>query len=182
LGNPGQAYKHTRHNAGFLCIDALCAELGVHCKKYKFHSLTAEAVCGAVRCLVIKPQTYMNDSGLAIAEAARFHKIPPERVLVIFDDVTLPPGQVRVRRKGSDGGHNGIKSIIAHLGSQNFPRIKIGVGAKPHPDFILKDWVLSDFSAAERAKVEEITPKIPKICELILADSIDEAMTLYNAR
>ena len=146
LGNPGLEYENTRHNAGFLTMEELAKQCGAKLDQMKFKSDCGEAMLGEVRCLLMKPTTYMNLSGDAIAAAANFYKIPPEQVLVIYDDISLPPGKLRLRRKGSAGGHNGIKSIIAQLGTEEFPRIRVGVGAKPNPQYDLADWVLSKFS------------------------------------
>lgn len=181
LGNPGQDYEFTRHNAGFLCLDVLCSRLGCKPDRYKFHALTCTSSILGQRCLLLKPQTYMNESGFAVAEAARYYDIPPERVLVLFDDISLPPGALRIRRKGSSGGHKGIISIMEHLGSQEFPRIKIGVGERPHPDFDLKDWVLSKFSKAEIDNLRNIAPKAAEAAELIVAGKIEQAMAEYNS-
>ena len=153
LGNPGDKYFHTRHNAGFLALDFISQKVGSRIDRAKFKALVGEASVGEARVLLMKPQTFMNLSGEAVAEAARFYKIAPENVIVIFDDISLPAGRMRVRRNGSAGGHNGIKSIIACLGSENFPRIKLGVGEKPHPDYDLADWVLSEFSKEEKEKL-----------------------------
>ena len=133
LGNPGPKYEYTRHNAGFLTINTLAQKLGVQIDRMKFKSLCADAMMGGKRVLLMKPQTFMNNSGEAVREAMNFYKIPPENILVIFDDISLPVGKLRIRPKGSAGGHNGIKSIIQHSGSENFPRVKVGVGAKPNP-------------------------------------------------
>ncbi len=143
LGNPGERYANTRHNMGFRVADLLAERLRISVKRVKFHALTAPAVLGGQRVLIMKPTTYMNLSGEAAGEAARFYKLPPERVLVISDDVSLPPGKIRIRRDGSAGGHNGLKDIIVHLGTDRFPRIKVGVGNKPHPDYDMADWVLA---------------------------------------
>ena len=143
LGNPGKQYELTRHNAGFLFADLLADKNGVKINKIQFKAVTASLTLGGVKCLLMKPQTFMNNSGEAVRQAASFYKIPPERILVVFDDISLPCGRLRIRRKGSDGGHNGIKSIIYHLNSDAFPRVKLGVGEKPHPDYDLADWVLS---------------------------------------
>lgn len=145
LGNPGKQYELTRHNAGFLFADLLADKNGVKINKIQFKAVTASLTLGGVKCLLMKPQTFMNNSGEAVRQAASFYKIPPERILVVFDDISLPCGRLRIRRKGSDGGHNGIKSIIYHLNSDAFPRVKLGVGEKPHPDYDLADWVLSQF-------------------------------------
>ena len=149
LGNPGAEYEKTRHNTGFMTLDLLAARLQVKVSKERFKALTAQADFGGQRLFLMKPLTYMNASGIAIEAAAHFYKIPPERVLVLFDDISLPVGKLRIRKNGSAGGHNGLKSIIARLGGENFPRIRIGIGAKPHPDYDLAAWVLSTFSASE---------------------------------
>lgn len=154
LGNPGENYARTRHNAGFRAVDRLAAALQVKVDRAKFRGLTAQAVWQGQKLLLLKPQTFMNNSGLSVMDAARFYKLPPERVIVIFDDISLPVGRLRVRADGSAGGHNGIKSIIGALNSQSFPRVKIGVGQKPHPDYDLADWVLSNFTREEEAHVE----------------------------
>ena len=145
LGNPGSKYEMTRHNAGFLAIDLFAIEKEINIKRLKFHSLVGEVKIGEKKCLLMKPQTFMNNSGEAIAEAAKFYKIPPEKIIIISDDVSLDVGTIRIRRKGSAGGHNGLKSIISLLGSEDFPRIKIGVGKKPAPEYDLVDWVLGRF-------------------------------------
>ena len=150
LGNPGDRYFHTRHNAGFLTMDYLSQKCGVKVDRLRFHALFGEATIGSVRVLLMKPQTLMNNSGIAVAEAASFYKIAPEHILVISDDINLPVGRMRLRMNGSAGGQKGLKSIIAHLGSEEFPRLRMGVGEKPHPDYDLADWVLSEFSAAEQ--------------------------------
>ena len=142
LGNPGPRYSGTRHNAGFLAADELEKKLGVRIDRLRFRALTGRAVVGGQSVLLMKPQTYMNLSGEAVGQAARFFKLPPERVLVVSDEIALPPGALRVRTKGSAGGHNGLKNIIAHLGSDQFPRIRIGVGAPPHGGAEQADWVL----------------------------------------
>ena len=148
LGNPGLEYARTRHNAGFLAVDTLAKQANASLQQMKFRADCGEAMLGGVRCLLMKPVTYMNNSGEAVAAAAEFYKLKPEQVLVLYDDISLPPGKLRIRRKGSAGGHNGIKSIIALLGSDEFPRIKIGVGAKPNPAYDLADSVLSIFQEA----------------------------------
>lgn len=145
LGNPGTQYENTRHNAGFMAIDTIAKNLNAEVKKLNFKSLTGDVMLGGVRCLLMKPTTFMNNSGEAVREALSFYKLPPEKLIVIYDDISMDVGRIRIRRKGSDGGHNGIKSIILCTNSVKFPRIKIGVGAKPHPDYNLADWVLSPF-------------------------------------
>ena len=181
LGNPDKKYAFTRHNAGFLCVDMLAEKHGFTVKKLKFRSLLGDAVLGGHRCLILKPQTYMNLSGEAVREAAAFYKIPPERILVLFDDISLDVGKLRIRRKGTDGGHNGIKNIIYHLASDQFPRIKIGVGKKPHPDYDLADWVLSEFKKDEEAPLKSALENACSAVELLLDGEIDKAMNLYNS-
>ena len=152
LGNPDAKYRTTRHNAGFLALEYLSEKNGFRIDRSKFKSLVADFTFGGARCLFMLPQTYMNNSGEAIKEAADFYKIPPENILVLYDDISLDVGVMRIRRKGSDGGHKGIKSIIYHLTSDNFPRIKSGIGKKPHPEMDLADWVLSNFSKEEQER------------------------------
>lgn len=181
LGNPDKKYEHTRHNAGFNGVDRIAAELNADIKKMKFKSLVGEGAVGDVKCLLMKPLTYMNNSGEAVVEAMNFYKVPIENVIVIFDDISLEPSQIRVRRKGTHGGHNGIKSIINLTGEENFPRIKLGVGAKPHPDYDLADWVLSSFKPAEEKKMQESYGCCLEIAELIIKGKIDEAMARFNS-
>lgn len=149
LGNPGREYEKTRHNVGFRAAELLAAQAGCKIDRAKFRGLSAACTLGGRKVLLLKPETYMNLSGEAVHLAAMFYRVPISRILVLSDDISLPVGKVRVRAEGSAGGHNGLKSIISHLGSQEFPRVKIGVGAKPHPDYDLADWVLSSFSAEE---------------------------------
>ena len=181
LGNPGGKYETTRHNAGFLCVTMLEDKYNFKAKKLKFHALIGDTYIGTHRCIVMKPQTMMNNSGEAIKECAAFYKIPPENIVVIFDDISLEPGRIRIRRKGSAGGHNGIKSIIAHLGSENFPRIKLGVGAKPSQDSDLADWVLGNFPKADVPKMRDAIGKACDALPLILDGDIDGAMSKYNS-
>ena len=181
LGNPGPKYANTRHNAGFKAVDLLAKKEGFEIKKSKFQALIADEMIGSARCLIMKPQTMMNNSGEAIKECAAFYKIPPENIVVIFDDISLEPGRIRIRRKGSAGGHNGIKSIIAHLGSENFPRIKLGVGAKPSQDSDLADWVLGNFPKADVPKMRDAIGKACDALPLILDGDIDGAMSKYNS-
>lgn len=181
LGNPDKKYEHTRHNSGFLCVDKLAEKEGFTPNRLKFKSLFADARIGRHRCIILKPQTYMNLSGEAIQEAAAFYKIPPERILIFFDDISLEVGKLRIRRKGSHGGHNGIKSIVSCLGSSDFPRIKIGVGKKPHPDYDLADWVLSNFTKQEDVALNEALDNACAAVRLILDGKVDEAMNRYNS-
>ena len=180
LGNPGSEYEKTRHNAGFIAIDHIADGCGVKIDKLKFRALVAEAQIGGVRALLMKPQTFMNSSGEAIAAAASFYKIPPENVIVLHDEISFEPGKIRIRRKGSAGGHNGLKSIIAQLSSDAFPRIKIGVGQKPSPDYDLINWVLGKFSQADLAAIGDELPNISSAVELILIGKIDDAMNKYS--
>lgn len=180
LGNPGAQYEKTRHNVGFVAIDYIADKLGVRIDRAKFHSLTAEAKIGEVRVLLMKPETFMNNSGVAIGEAASFYKIPPERVLVLHDEVSFDPGMLRIRRKGSAGGHNGLKSIIAHLSSEDFPRVKIGVGKKPTPEYDLADWVLGKLPKADSELIDSKRESILDAARLIAVGKIDDAMQRYS--
>lgn len=180
LGNPGKKYDFTRHNAGFMFMDVLSDNLGVKINKVKFKAAICDTQIGSHRCLLMKPQTFMNNSGEAVKEAADFYKIPPEKIIVIFDDISLDVGNLRIRRKGSAGGHNGIKSIISHLGTEEFSRIKLGIGRKPHPDYDLADWVLSSFSKQDLINLREVVDKACKALELLVDDKIDLAMSEYN--
>lgn len=180
LGNPDAKYRFTRHNAGFLALEYLSQKENFKIDRSKFKALCADAVFGGKRCLFMLPQTYMNNSGEAIKEAADFYKIPPENILVMYDDISLDVGVMRIRRKGSDGGHNGIKSIIYHLNSDNFPRIKIGIGKKPHPEMDLADWVLGGFSDSDKQTLFELFGSCRDASELIVKDKIDEAMNKFS--
>lgn len=181
LGNPGREYENTRHNTGFAAIDALASDMGLTIDRLKFKGLTATGTLSGHRVLLLKPTTYMNLSGQAVQEAVQFYKIPMEHVLVLFDDISLPCGKMRIRRKGSDGGHNGIKNILYLTGKDTFPRVKIGVGKKPNPQWDLADWVLSHYTKEESAQMQDVYKKIPDVCRLILAGQIDEAMNRYNS-
>lgn len=181
LGNPGGKYEVTKHNAGFLCIDLFAQNLGVKIDRLRFKALTADVRVNGKRCLLMKPQTFMNLSGEAVREAAAFFKIPPERIIVIFDDINLEPGKLRIRRKGSDGGHNGIKSIIYQLQSDAFPRIKLGVGAKPTPEFDLAAWVLMPFSKEQLSALRTASDNACAAIELMIDGKIDEAMSKFNS-
>lgn len=181
LGNPDRKYTLTRHNSGFLCIDMLAEKLNFRVDKLKFKSLIADTTINGHRLIVMKPQTYMNNSGEAVRECANFYKIKPENIIVIYDDISLDVGKLRIRRKGTDGGHNGIKSIIYHLNSDQFPRIKVGCGKKPHPDYNLADWVLSEFKKDEQKLLEPALENACKAIELLLDNQIDKAMNLYNS-
>ena len=181
LGNPGTQYEGTRHNIGFMTIDTLCDKYKLDCKKLRFKSLTCDAMISGKRCLIMKPTTFMNNSGEAVTEAMSFYKIPPERTIIVFDDISLEPGKLRIRRKGSDGGHNGIKSIIYLSGSDMFPRIKIGVGAKPHPDYNLADWVLGHFRKEQAEALETAMDNAVSSIELMVGGKMNEAMNKFNS-
>ena len=180
LGNPGPKYEWTRHNVGFLVIDQLADRADIPVQKLKFQALTNTALIGGQSVLLMKPTTYMNLSGQAVGQAARFYKIPPERVLVISDDVALPQGKLRIRRSGSAGGHNGLKDIIAHLGGDQFPRVKVGVGGKPHPDSDMADWVLSTFTGADRKAMEAAIDRAADAVTCLLEQGVDKAMSKCN--
>lgn len=180
LGNPGKKYEMTRHNAGFLAVDMLAREEGFEIKRLKFHSLVADEMIAGRRCLVMKPQTMMNNSGEAIYEAASYYNIPDENIIIIYDDISLDVGKTRIRRKGSAGGHNGIKSIISCLGSEDFPRVKVGVGKKPNAHYDLVDWVLGVFP---KEKLDDLNSALKNSIEatrLIVQGDVDKAMNLYN--
>lgn len=181
LGNPGLQYEGTRHNAGFIVIDTLAEKLGAEIKKMKFKSLCTDVSVGGKHCVLMKPTTYMNNSGQSVAEAMAFYKLDIEHIIIVYDDISLDPGKMRIRRKGSDGGHNGIKSIIHLTGEDTFPRIKIGVGKKPHPKYDLADWVLGRFSDEDRSKIDETAQKACTAIELIVEGKTDEAMNKFNS-
>ena len=180
LGNPGQKYEHTRHNMGFLTVDLLAEKKGVPLNKVKFKAAYNIMEFGGEKCLVMKPQTYMNLSGEAVREAAQFYKVPADHVLVIYDDVSLPVGKLRVRPSGSAGGHNGIKNIIAHLGTQEFPRVKIGVGAPSGGGDEMIDWVIGAPSQAERKILAESFEKAIGAAECIIQKGCQQAMNSFN--
>lgn len=180
LGNPGVTYENTRHNAGFMAISALEKKYNFNVTTHKFKALTARAVIGGKNCLVMKPETYMNLSGDAVMEAMNFFKIPLNNIIVIFDDISLDVGHMRIRRKGSAGGHNGIKSIIAQCGGEDFPRIKIGVGKKPSPDYDLADWVLSKFTDDELKTLSDVDGRACEAVELMVQGRISDAMNSFN--
>lgn len=182
LGNPGKEYLYTRHNTGFLTLDYIAERLSVTVNRAKFNALTADAVIGGNRVLLIKPQTYMNESGVAVRQAADFYKIPTEHIIVISDDISLPVGMMRVRRSGSDGGQKGLRSIITHLGSDKFPRLRIGVGEKPHPDYPLADWVLSEFTKEEQKVLFDEFGTAMNGIEKMIAGDFDSAMMICNGK
>ena len=164
-----------------MTVDTLCEKYKLSCKKLKFKSLTCDAVIAGKRCFIMKPTTFMNNSGEAVTEATNFYKIPPERTIIVFDDISLEPGRLRIRRKGSDGGHNGVKNIIYLSGSDAFPRIKMGVGAKPHPDYNLADWVLGHFKKEDGAALEQAFQNAVSALELMVDGKIDQAMNKFSS-
>ena len=180
LGNPDRKYENTRHNCGWLAIDYIAEKLGIKVNKIKYKSFVGEAAIGGKKALLMKPTTYMNNSGQAVIEAMNFYKIPPENVIVIFDDVSLDVGKMRIRQKGSDGGQKGMRSIIYLSGSDAFPRIKIGIGAKPNPDWDLADWVLSRFSDDERKTLDKMFENAYEAVGLIIDGKTDRAMNRFN--
>ncbi len=182
LGNPGPKYDGTRHNAGFRVGDVVAKRCGVKIQRLKNKALTAECELGGVRVLLVKPQTYMNLSGEAVQPLAAFYKIPPERVLVVSDETALPPGRIRLRASGSAGGHNGLKSIIQSLGTDAFPRLRLGVGAPPHPDYEMVDWVLGTFHGEDAKLMEQAAEKAADAIECCVTQGIDKAMSLYNGK
>ena len=180
LGNPGREYEKTRHNTGFRALDLLSEKLDVKVDKLKFQGLYAQVGYGGRKVFLLKPQTYMNLSGRSVLQLSAYFGIPPQRIIVLFDDISLEPGRLRVRADGSAGGHNGIKSIIQELGSQDFPRVKIGVGAKPHPDFDLADWVLSAFTASEEKALAVSLENGANAALTILDAGVPQAANAYN--
>lgn len=180
LGNPGEKYENTRHNVGFQVVDELAERQNAPVQKLKFKALTNLLTISGEKVLVMKPVTYMNLSGEAVRPAADFYKIPPERILVISDDTALDPGKLRIRQKGSAGGHNGLKNIIQHLGTDQFPRVRVGVGQKPHPDYDLADWVLGKFQGGDKKVMDEAVKRAADAVECILKEGADRAMNRFN--
>ena len=180
LGNPGLKYEGTRHNAGFMTADAFAKAHGLSINRARFRALTASCELGGEKLLLMKPQTYMNLSGEAAAQAARFYKIPPQHVLVVSDDTALPIGKIRIRTRGSAGGHNGLKNLIACLGTEDFPRIRLGVGAPPHPDYDMMDWVLSSFKNQDAEDMAKVAQRAAEAVECYILQGPEKAMNLYN--
>jgi len=180
LGNPGLRYENTRHNAGFITADIIAKEVGVKINRAKFGALTATIKLGGQQIVMLKPQTYMNLCGSSVKQAMRYYRLPLDNVIVISDDVSLPAGKLRVRRRGSAGGHNGLKDIIAKCRGENFLRIRIGVGSPPHEDYDMADWVLSKLSAEDRKLISETALKAAAALELIIMRGIEEAMAEFN--
>lgn len=180
LGNPGKEYAHTRHNCGFRAIDNLAEKLGCKIDKLKFQGLYTQTTYNGRKLILLKPQTFMNLSGRSVLQLSAYFNIPPERIIIMFDDISLQPGRLRVRADGSAGGHNGIKSIISELGSQDFPRVKIGVGAKPSPDRDLADWVLSGFTASEEKALADALKNAGDAALSIIEKGVQKTANLYN--
>ena len=182
LGNPGKEYEKTRHNVGFRSVELVAGQLKTKIDKIKFKALTRMVNHQGKKILLVEPQTYMNLSGAAVSALAAFYKVKPDHILVIFDDISLPVGRIRVRRDGSAGGHNGIKSIIQSLGTDQFPRVKVGVGAKPHPDYDLADWVLSKFSVQEEKALAPALENAAAAALLLLEQGVEKAASAYNGK
>ena len=180
LGNPGKEYERSRHNCGFRALDILAKDLNCSIDRGKFQGLYGQTVYRGKKLYLLKPMTYMNLSGRSVLQLSAYFSIPPQRIIVLFDDISLEPGRLRVRADGSAGGHNGIKSIIQELGSQSFPRVKIGVGAKPHPDYDLADWVLSSFSAQEEKALSVSLPNAAQAALAIIDHGVPEAANRFN--
>jgi PTH1 family peptidyl-tRNA hydrolase len=180
LGNPGKEYERTRHNAGFRAIDILADKLGCRIDKGKFQGLYGQTVYGGRKVFLLKPQTYMNLSGRSVLQLSAYFNIPPQRIIVLFDDISLAPGRLRIRADGSAGGHNGIKSIISEVGSQSFPRVKIGVGSKPNPEFDLADWVLSTFSAKEEKDLQFALSNAADAALCVIDHGVPESANRFN--
>ena len=180
LGNPGKEYERSRHNCGFRALDILAGKLNTKVDKLKFQGLYTQTAYNGIKLYLLKPQTYMNLSGKSVVQLSAFCKIPPQRIIVLFDDISLAPGRLRVRAEGSAGGHNGIKSIIQELGSQDFPRVKIGVGAKPNPDYDLADWVLGSFSALDEKAMAVSLENAGQAALAIIDKGVPEAANRFN--
>ena len=181
LGNPGMEYENTRHNAGFMVLDALAEQLGAKIDRLQFKGKTADVTIGEVRCLLLKPTTYMNNSGESVVQALDFYKLGADKLIVICDDISLDPGRLRIRRKGSHGGHNGLRSIVDLTGRDDFQRIKMGVGKKPHPDYDLAKWVLGKFGKDDAAQMSEAVKNACESIKLMVQGKTDEAMNKYNS-
>lgn len=180
LGNPGKEYERSRHNCGFRALDILAGKLNAKVDKLKFQGLYTQTAYNGIKLYLLKPQTYMNLSGKSVVQLSAFFKIPPQRIIVLFDDISLAPGRLRVRAEGSAGGHNGIKSIIQELGSQDFPRVKIGVGAKPNPDYNLADWVLGSFSALDEKAMAVSLENAGQAALAVIDKGVPEAANRFN--
>ena len=182
LGNPGKDYTRTRHNCGFRALDTLAEKLNCKVDKGKFQGLYGQCTYGGRKLLLLKPLTYMNLSGKSVLQLSAYFHVPPQRIIVMFDDISLEPGRLRIRPDGSAGGHNGIKSIIQEVGSQDFPRVKIGVGAKPNPEYDLADWVLSSFSASEEKALAPALERAADAALCIIEKGVPEAANRFNGK
>jgi len=182
LGNPGKQYENTRHNAGFLAVDYIAGKLGIPMKRLKFQALCGDGLLAGRRVLFLKPSTFMNRSGESVRDAMSFYKVPVEKTIVLFDDASLPVGGMRIRRGGSDGGQKGMKSIIYLTGTDQFPRIKIGIGHKPHPEMDMADWVLQKFTGADLKNLAPLWPDVLDALEKMVSGDIEAAMNQYNIR
>lgn len=182
LGNPGKEYEKSRHNCGWRALDILAQKLNCRIDKAKFQGFYGQVSYGGRKLMLLKPMTYMNLSGKSVLQLSAYFQIPPERIVVLFDDISLEPGRLRIRADGSAGGHNGIKSIIAELGSQSFPRVKIGVGAKPHPEYDLADWVLSNFSANEEKALAPALERAADAALAIIESGVYDAANRFNGK
>lgn len=182
LGNPGSQYEKTRHNVGFRSIELLAGKLRTKIDRLKFKALIRSVDYQGQKLLLVEPQTFMNLSGAAVSALASYYKVKPERILVIFDDISLPVGKIRIRKDGSAGGHNGIKSIIQSLGTDQFPRVKVGVGAKPHPDYDLADWVLSKFSALEEKNLAPALENAAEAALVVIEQGTEKAASAFNGK
>lgn len=180
LGNPGIKYEESRHNAGFMAIDLLAKKYNANINRVKFKGLTGKCEIKSKNVVLLKPSTFMNLSGESVYEAMKFYKLPPEKILIIFDDISLSPGRIRIKRKGTHGGQNGMKNIINVCSSEDFPRIKIGIGAKPHPKYDLAAWVLSKFTDSEKKDLQTALDNACSSVEYIVSGNIDYAMSEYN--
>lgn len=180
LGNPGLQYENTRHNVGFMAVDLLMKDAESNFTKNKYEAIFGECTVGKNRVLVVKPQTYMNNSGRAVQQISAFYKIPADRIIIVFDDISLDVGKIRMRRNGSHGGHNGMRDIIELMGNNNIARVKVGVGQKPHPDYNLADWVLSKFPESDKENLDAALKKTVKALKEIMSKGIDSAMNKYN--
>lgn len=180
LGNPGIKYENTRHNAGFICVDKIAEDYKVTINKAKCKAYVADAEIEGYRCLLVKPQTFMNLSGEAVVPLMKFYKIPPQNVIIIFDDISFDVGQIRIKRKGTHGGHNGMRNIIEQSGTEEFPRIKVGVGKKPHPDYDLVDWVLAKFNDTDKDLINKTADRVSKAVACLVKNGIDTAMNRFS--
>ena len=180
LGNPGREYEKTRHNCGFRALDILADQLGTKVDKLKFQGLYSQVNYGGTKVFLLKPQTYMNLSGRSVLQLSAYFNIPPQRIIVLFDDISLEPGRLRIRADGSAGGHNGLKSVIQHLGSDQFPRVRVGVGEKPHPDYDMADWVLGKFVGEDKKAIDAAVKRAADAVECLIKEGCDKAMNKFN--